>query len=487
MNVRVRYAPSPTGLQHIGGVRTALFNYFFARSSGGSFILRIEDTDRERYNDRSLQDIHDTFSWLGIRWDEGPGVGGDYGPYVQSERSELYREYAQTLIDSGDAYHAYDTAQELLSAREEQEGKGSGYDRRFRDMPEDEKEEYRNRGIEPVVRFKVPLDGSTTFHDSVLGEVTWANEDLNPDPVLLKSDGFPTYHLANVVDDHLMEISHIMRAQEWIPSAPLHVLIYQALGWEPPEFCHLPMVMGDDGQKLSKRHGATSLLEFRSAGYLPDAIINYVSRLGWSYDDKREIFSRAELEGLFSLKKINKAPAIFDYKKLEWLNGVYLRELSPDALYDAVLPFMQEAGTVGDPPTDEHAQILRDAIPLIQERLKYLKDAPIMLGFLFGEPAAYGPEDLLPKKLTAEETLGILQAVKPILRAVPGLSDEENEQKFRSMADELGTKLGNLLMPIRIALTGSRVSPPLFGSIRLLGAESAIKRIEAAINLLKSQ
>ena len=204
MNVRVRYAPSPTGLQHIGGVRTALFNYFFARSSGGSFILRIEDTDRERYNDGSLQDIHDTFSWLGIRWDEGPGVGGDYGPYVQSERSELYREYAQTLIDSGDAYHAYDTAQELLSAREEQEGKGSGYDRRFRDMPEDEKEEYRNRGIEPVVRFKVPLDGSTTFHDSVLGEVTWANEDVNPDPVLLKSDGFPTYHLANVVDDHLM-------------------------------------------------------------------------------------------------------------------------------------------------------------------------------------------------------------------------------------------------------------------------------------------
>ncbi len=486
MNVRVRYAPSPTGLQHIGGVRTALFDYFTARSSGGRFILRIEDTDRERYDAKAVQDIYDTFSWLGIQWDEGPDVGGDYGPYVQSERSDLYREYAQKLLDNGDAYYAYDTAEELITAREEQEGKGSGYDLRFRDMSEDEKAKYHSRGIQPVVRFKVPLDGSTTFHDSVLGEVTWANEDVNPDPVLMKSDGYPTYHLANVVDDHLMEISHILRAQEWIPSAPLHVLIYNALGWDPPEFCHLPMVMGEDGKKLSKRHGATSLLEFRSAGYLPGAIINYVARLGWSYDDKREIFSKAELEELFSLEKINKAPAVFDYKKLEWLNGVYIRELSSDALFDAVLPFMQEAGVVSAPPTGDEARILLGAIPLIQERLKYLKDAPILLRFLFGEPAAYGPEDLLPKKLSAEETLSILIAVKPMVGAVPGLSDEENEQKFRSTADELGTKLGNLLMPIRIAITGSRVSPPLFGSIRVLGAELATERIEAAIQLLES-
>ncbi len=487
MNVRVRYAPSPTGLQHIGGVRTALFGYFVARSTGGRFILRIEDTDRERSDEKSVQDIYDTFSWLGIQWDEGPDVGGDYGPYVQSERSDLYREYAQKLLDNGDAYYAYDTAEELITAREEQEGKGSGYDRRFRDMSEDEKATYHNRGIQPVVRFKVPLDGSTTFHDSVLGEVTWANEDVNPDPVLMKSDGYPTYHLANVVDDHLMEISHILRAQEWIPSAPLHVLIYRALGWEPPEFCHLPMVMGEDGKKLSKRHGATSLLEFRSAGYLPEAIINYVARLGWSYDDKREIFSKADLEQLFSLEKVNKAPAVFDYKKLEWLNGVYIRELSSDALFAAVLPFMQEAGFVSAPPAEDEARVLLGAIPLIQERLKYLKDAPILLGFLFGEPAAYGPEDLLPKKLSAEETLSILTAVKPLVGAVPGLSDEENEQKFRSMADEFDTKLGNLLMPIRIAITGSRVSPPLFGSIRLLGEESATERIEAAIQLLESQ
>jgi glutamyl-tRNA synthetase len=485
MNTRVRYAPSPTGLQHIGGVRSALFNYFFARSTGGKFILRVEDTDQERTDDKSIQDIYDTFAWLGIQWDEGPDVGGDFGPYLQSERTALYREYSQKLLDSGHAYYAFDTPEELAAAREDQDGKGYGYDRRFRDMTEAQLEEYRARGVKPVVRFKVPLEGSTTFRDAVLGEVTWANEDVNPDPILLKSDGFPTYHLANVIDDRLMEITHIMRAQEWIPSAPLHVLIYQALGWEPPEFCHLPMVMGDDGQKLSKRHGATSVLQFRSAGYLPEAIINYISRLGWSYDDKREIFSRSDLEQLFSLEKINKAPAVFDYKKLEWLNGVYIRELSAEDLFDRVLPFMQESGVMADPPSDDQVRILTDAIPLIQERLKYLKDAPVMLEFLFGEAAAYGPDDLLPKKLSAEETLGILRAVAPMVGEIPSLSDDENEQRFRDMAEKLGTKLGNLLMPVRIALTGSRVSPPLFGSVRLLGAKTAMQRVESAISMLE--
>lgn len=485
MTVRVRYAPSPTGLQHIGGVRTALFNYFFARSSGGRFVLRIEDTDRERFNDASLKDIYDTFAWLGIRWDEGPDVGGECGPYVQSERTELYRRYARELLDTGHAYYAYDSAEELQSARDEQGGKGAGYDRRFRDMPDAELDRYQATGITPVVRFKVPLEGSTSFHDAVLGDVTWANEDINPDPVLLKSDGYPTYHLANVVDDHLMEITHIMRAQEWIPSAPLHVLIYRALGWEPPEFCHLPMVMGEDGQKLSKRHGATSLLEFRSAGYLPQAIINYVARLGWSYDDKREVFSREELEELFTLEKINKAPAVFDYKKLEWMNGLYIRELSPDELYAAILPFLTRTGLVGEPPSAEEEQTIRGALPLIQERLKYLADAPHMLGFLLGKPEEYAPEDLIPKKETAETTLAILRAVAPLVADVPSLSDEENEERFRGKAESMETKLGNLLMPVRIAVTGSRVSPPLFGSIRLLGAERARERVDAAIGRLE--
>ncbi|HOV64609.1 MAG TPA: glutamate--tRNA ligase, partial [Spirochaetia bacterium] len=298
MNVRVRYAPSPTGLQHIGGIRTALFNYFFARANGGKFILRIEDTDQERYYDEALQDLYETFDWLGIHWDEGPDVGGPFGPYVQSERVELYREYAQKLVDAGKAYYCYCTPERLERIRKIQTANKMppGYDRHCRSLTDKEIAEYKAQGLKPVIRLAIPLEGSTRFHDELLGDIERENKDVNPDPVLLKSDGFPTYHLANVIDDHLMQITHIMRAQEWIPSGPLHILLYQAFGWEPPKYCHLPMVMGNDGQKLSKRHGATSVREFRKAGYLPEAIINYISLIGWSYDETREFFSKEELE-----------------------------------------------------------------------------------------------------------------------------------------------------------------------------------------------
>ena len=265
MSVRVRYAPSPTGLQHIGGVRTALFNYFFARSAGGRFILRIEDTDQERYDERALRDIYETFDWLGIHWDEGPDVGGDFEPYVQSEREGLYRKHAAELIEKGLAYKAYETPEELEAMREA----SGGYDRRSRDLSEEQRAAYEAEGRQPVVRFKVPLDGDTSFEDVVLGRVKRKNKDIPADPVLLKSDGLPTYHLANVVDDHYMQITHILRAQEWVPSGALHVLLYKAFGWEPPTYCHLPMVMGKDGQKLSKRHGATSAVEFRGRATSP--------------------------------------------------------------------------------------------------------------------------------------------------------------------------------------------------------------------------
>ncbi|HKJ85060.1 MAG TPA: glutamate--tRNA ligase [Spirochaetia bacterium] len=484
MTVRVRYAPSPTGLQHIGGVRTALFNYLYARSAGGVFVLRVEDTDQERYNGESLQDIYDTFAWLGISWDEGPDVGGDFGPYIQSERAELYTKYAAQLLDAGLAYYAFDTAEELQAQRDASAGKG-GYDRRFRDMTEADLAPYRERGLKPVVRFKVPLEGTTALTDVVLGEMSWENADVVADPVLIKSDGLPTYHLANVVDDHLMQISHIMRAQEWIPSAPLHVLLYQAFGWEPPVFCHLPIVVGEDGQKLSKRHGATRVLEFRERGYLPEALINYLSRVGWSFDDKQEIFSREELERIFRLEKINKAPAVFDYKKLEWLNGHYIRERSVGSLYDAILPFMQKSGIVSDPPASDEATIVKGAIPLIQERLKYLADAPDLLRFLFEEPGAFDLDEMVPKKLDRAQTAALLEQVAPIVGEIPTMSDEENEEVFRAKAAELDTKLGNLLMPLRVAVTGSRVSPPLFGSIRLLGARRAAERVENALRRLK--
>lgn len=408
MSVRVRYAPSPTGMQHIGGIRTALFNYFFARANGGSFVLRIEDTDRERFHPEALQDIYDSFRWLGITWDEGPDRGGEYGPYLQSERVELYRQYAEQLVAAGQAYWAYDTPERLEEMRRQQaesKSKHQGYDRFFRDMDDAEREHYRAQGIPGVIRFKVPLSGETAISDLVLGDISRKNEDVSPDPVLLKSDGYPTYHLANVVDDHLMGITHILRAQEWIPSAPLHVLLYQAFGWEPPQYVHLPMVMGKDGQKLSKRHGSTSLREFIQGGYLPEAIINYVTLLGWSYDDRTEFFTREQLEQLFSADRIAKSAAVFDYKKLEWFNGQYIRAKSDAELKQLLIPILAEAGLIAAAPDAAEQAVLDGAMPLVKERLKFLTDAPEALSFLFRDPQGLTPDELVPKKAMLKQPL----------------------------------------------------------------------------------
>ncbi len=488
MSVRVRYAPSPTGLQHIGGVRTALFNYFFARSQGGKFILRIEDTDRERYSDESLQDLYDTFSWLGIEWDEGPDKGGDFGPYIQSERFDLYRRYADQLIEEGKAYKCYCTPERLESLRQEQQkdkNAHQGYDRHCRDLTQAQRDEYEAQGIKPVVRFKIPLEGKTIFHDVLLGDVKRKNSDISPDPVLLKSDGFPTYHLANIIDDHHMEITHIMRAQEWLPSGPLHILLYQAFEWEPPTYCHLPMVMGKDGQKLSKRHGSTSLRDFIAAGYLPEAIINYISLIGWSYDDSREFFEKEDLEKLFVLEKLNKAPGVFDYKKLEWFNGQYIRKLSDDDLKARIIPYLRDSGNIADPPTAEQDRMLNDLIPIVKERLKLLSDIVPMTAFLFSDIKGYPAEELIPKKLDAAGTAAILQLGKPLIAGMEGKDDEVLEEEFKQLSEESGYKLGDLLAPLRVAVTGSRVSPPLFASIRLLGTETALLRIDDAAAMLE--
>ncbi len=488
MSVRVRYAPSPTGLQHIGGVRTALFNYFFARSEGGTFILRIEDTDRTRYSEEALRDLYDTFEWLGIHWDEGPDRGGDYGPYVQSERFSLYREYAEKLVSGGQAYPCYCSAERLEAVRQEQQkakSKHQGYDRHCRELSEEERQAFESKGITPVIRLKVPLTGKTSFKDILLGEVTRKNEDINPDPILLKADGFPTYHLANVIDDHMMEISHILRAQEWLSSGALHVLLYEAFGWEPPIYCHLPMVMGKDGQKLSKRHGSTSVKEFREAGYLPQAMINYVTLVGWSYDDEREFFTKEELEELFDINKISKAPGVFDYKKLEWFNGQYVRKMDDGRLKDLLVPYLQLEGIVGDPPSENEEVVLDGMIPLVKERLKVLTEITEMVRFLFREIEIDSPEQLVPKKGTKEDAEAALRTALEILEGFECRSDEENEILFREAAAKLDMKLGALLMPLRAAITGSSVSPPLFGSIRLLGVDTARRRVEMALQLLE--
>jgi len=479
MSVRVRYAPSPTGLQHVGGLRTAVFDYLLARSQGGAFVLRVEDTDRERFDENSLADIYETFDWLGFRWDEGPDVGGAYGPYIQSERLELYHDYAARLEEGGYAYYAYDTPERLRELQE----KGEGYDRLFREMPEEEKAGYRDAGIEPVLRFKVPLEGTTTVEDRLLGAVRKKNKDIIADPVLLKSDGYPTYHFAHVVDDHLMQITHVLRGQEWVPSAPLHVLLFEAFGWEAPVFVHLPVILGNDGQKLSKRHGATSVSEFRRKGYLPEALINYVARLGWAYDDRTEIFSLDELERFFSLEGLSKSPAVFDYKKLDWLNGVYIRRRSHGELLDLVQPFLKAENLISSPATEQERRILDGAIPLIHERLKKLSDAPHLLRFLFQEVQEWDMDELVPKKTSGAEALEFLRVARGLLDGLDGRTEEETEELFRNAAEERELKLGILLTPLRVAVTGSRVSPPLFGSLKLLGEEHVMARINRCIQV----
>ncbi|MDR2518658.1 MAG: glutamate--tRNA ligase [Spirochaetaceae bacterium] len=488
MKIKDRYAPSPTGLQHIGGVRTALFNYLFAKSLGGTFVLRLEDTDRARFDTKFVQNLYDTFRWLGLQWDEGPDNGGPAAPYIQSERLGLYRRHAQELAGAGNAYYCFCSPQRLAALREAQ-GAEAGYDRRCRNMGRGEQEALEARGEVPVLRLKIPLEegAATVFRDRLLGTVTWKNADINSDPVLLKSDGFPTYHLANVVDDHLMGITHVLRAQEWLPSTPVHVIMYRAFGWEPPEFCHLPMVMGPDGKKLSKRHGATSIDEFRRQGYLPEALINYVALLGASYEEGKDMYTLAELAARFSIDKLNKAPAVFDYKKLEWYNSRYIRGKTDGELARLALPWAREAGLFGAQgaePAEAQYAAFSSAMPLIRERVSSLREIPGKIRYLFAEPDLPPAADFIPKKKDLAETVRLLSIGRGFIAAIGPASDREAEDLAKEQAGKAGVALGDLMTPLRAALTGSKVSPPLFGSIRILGRERSLARVDRALRFL---
>ena len=487
MSVRVRYAPSPTGNQHIGGVRTALINYLFAKSMGGTFVLRLEDTDRTRYAPEYVQNLYDTFKWLGFYWDEGPDIGGPFAPYIQSERYDLYRKYAQKLVDMDKAYYCFCDAERLEKLRQQQiaEKKDEiGYDRHCRFLSEEERARNIAEGKPYVIRLKIPLEGTTVFHDDLLGDIEWKNEDISPDPVLIKSDGFPTYHLANIIDDHLMEITHVMRAQEWLPSAPLHKIMYDAFGWQMPELCHLPMVLGQDGHKLSKRHGATSVNEFRKSGYLPEALINYIALLGCSYEDGRDIYSLDDLMAQFKIERLNKSPAVFDYQKLEWFNGQYIRQKSDEELIEILRPSLIDAGLRAKDDAKSDAMEL-SAMPLIKERLKFLTDAPQIMAYLYKRLELPAVEVFLPKKASASDAAAYLEEDKRLLQEL-GLDDIPSvEEKFRERATAIGKKLGDLLMPLRVAITYTRVSPPLFESMKILGLDESLERIEAAIQYLR--
>ncbi|RLC64715.1 MAG: glutamate--tRNA ligase [Chloroflexi bacterium] len=501
MTVRVRMAPSPTGEPHIGNVRTAVFNWLFARQMGGQFVLRIEDTDRTRYQPETVEVIMDGLRWLGLDWDEGPGleelrnaglgeevaqkyaVGGPYGPYVQSERLSTYKEVAEELIQRGWAYRCNCSPERLERVRERQRAdkRMVMYDRRCRHLPPD--------AISPaephVIRLKVPLTGQTVVHDTIKGDVTFDNAGID-DQILLKSDGFPTYHLAVVVDDHLMKITHVVRGDDWIPSTPKRVLIYQALEWEVPVYCHVPLVLGPDGKKLGKRHGATSITEFRDQGYLPEALFNFLALLGWApgEGEEQEVFSLEELIEQFDLFRVSRAPASFSYKKLDWMNGVYIRQLSEQELLERLLPFWHRAGLLPDPCPEEERERLRRIVPLVQERLKRLDEVVEWTAFLFGEIEPPPAEKLVGKKMTPQESLAALQRVRGLLAEVTPFEVDMIEPPMRALADELGLKAGQLFGLVRWAVTGQQVSPPLFGSLAALGREQVLARLDAAIDVL---
>ncbi len=499
MTVRVRFAPSPTGKLHIGGVRTVVFDWLFARKMGGQFILRIEDTDQKRYDPEAIITIMDGLRWLGLQWDEGPGleelrrvgvqdaeeyaVGGPVGPYIQSGRLELYRQAAETLVTRGVAYRCNCSEERLERVRQEQRARKLPpmYDRHCRDLPAD--------AIAPdeahVIRLKVPLTGQTMVPDAIRGDVIFDNATLD-DLVLLKSDGFPTYHLAVVVDDHAMGITHVTRDDRWISTAPKHVLLYQALGWEPPVFCHLPLVNGTDGRPLSKRHGSTSVDQFREQGYLPEAMLNFLAFLGWApgEGEEQEIFSREELIERFDLFRVNTAPAVFSYDKLDWMNGVYIRNLSEEDLLERLLPFWQRAGMVEDPCPEEMRAKLRVVIPLVRERLKCLADVVELTGPLFREIETPPAEALVAKKTTPQESLEALRRARALLAEIEPFEAEAMEQPLRDLANALGLKAGQLFGTLRWATTNQPVSPPLFGSFEFLGREKVLARLDAAMEVL---
>ena len=483
--VRVRFAPSPTGEPHLGSLRTAIFNWLFTRHNRGSFIIRIEDTDQTRKVEGAVESMLDAMRWLALDWDEGPDVGGKYGPYRQSERLEdFYHPAADRLLEQGSGYRCYCTTERLAELRKEQSRLKlpPGYDRRCRN-PEARERQRRQSGSDSfVVRFAMPLDGVTKVADLIRGEVSFENR-LVDDFVMLKSDGFPTYHLANVVDDHEMEITHVLRAEEWLPSTPRHVKIYEALGWEPPRFAHLPIILAPDRSKLSKRHGATSVLEYRRMGYLPGAVVNFLALLGWSLDDKTELFSVPELIEHFSLGRVAKAGAVFDPDKLSWLNGHYTRQLTHAELADALLDYWRLYPPDEIPELPDRAYLLR-IVPMIQERLKTLSDAAPRIPFFFKPAVEYEAEELIQKGMDAERTKTALQESLERLEALPTFDAGSIEGKLRPLAEELGIKAGQLLGTLRVALTGLRVSPPLFETMEVLGKDRSLNAIGEAVGRL---
>ena len=481
MEVRTRFAPSPTGYMHIGNLRTALYEYLIAKSQGGKFILRIEDTDQERQVEGAVDVIYNTMRMTGLHHDEGPDIGGEYGPYVQSERMGMYMDYAKELVEKGEAYYCFCTKERLESLKESNaEGAAfAKYDRHCLGLSKEEVQAKLDAGEPFVIRQKMPDSGTTTFSDVVYGDITVENTELD-DQILMKADGFPTYNFANVVDDHLMHITHVVRGSEYLSSTPKYNLLYKAFGWEPPVYVHLPAVMRDAHHKLSKRHGDKSFEDLVREGYVVEAIVNYIALLGWSPSGTQEIFSLKELEENFDMAGLSKSPAIFDIKKLTWMNSEYLKAMDFDKFYALAEPKLKEAldGTDLD---------LKKIAALLQKRLETLNDIPGLVEFFKTLPE-YGTELYTHKKMKTNDEIALssLEAALPVLENLANWNTTSIHDALMALVGEQGIKNGQLLWPVRTALSGEPTSPG--GAMELadiLGKEESLRRIRKGIELLK--
>lgn len=483
--VRVRFAPSPTGYLHIGGARTALFNWLFARKMGGKLILRIEDTDTERLKEDSVSQILTSLKWLGLNWDEGPEAGGACGPYYQSERRELYSKYAQQLLDEGKAYYCFCTPADLEAEREKQRATKQPfrYARTCRDLDPEVAKARAAAGEPYSVRIKIPTEGSITVHDLIHGDVTF-NMDQFDDFVIVKSNGMPTYNFAVVVDDHLMGMTHVLRAEEHLSNTPKQLLIYEALGFEPPKFGHMPMILAPDRSKLSKRHGATSVEEFRAQGYLPEAIINYLTLLGWGPGDEREIFTLAETVKLFELEQMSKKAAVYDTKKLTWMNGQYLSELPLEKILPEAETFFLKDGLVTEEWLAENKDYFAKLVDTVRVRVKTLQEVADASAYFFKDVEAYDEKGVA--KHFKPEAAELLEKCIAALEADEVFDLTSTEAIYNKIATDNGLALGKVIHPTRLALTGRTVSPGMFDVMVLLGKEKTLARMRKAVEYIKS-
>ncbi|MFH1292123.1 MAG: glutamate--tRNA ligase [bacterium] len=488
--IKTRFAPSPTGFLHVGSLRTALFEYLFAKNQNGKFLLRVEDTDRERYVEGGVENMLYSLAWAGIEPDEGViledyniAQTGENGPYIQSERLDIYKKYLDQLLDQGHAYHCFCTKERLDELREYQQVNkmAPGYDGHCREIPLEEAKKRVEAGEEYIVRMKMPKDGVTVIKDIVRGEIEFKNQ-LVDDQVLLKADGFPTYHLAVIIDDHLMEVTHIIRGEEWLPSTPKHIQLYKMFGWDLPQYAHLSLLVNEKKQKLSKRHGHVSVRDYIDAGYLPEAMVNFIAFLGWNPGDEREIFSLEQLIKEFDFNKVSKAPAVFNLDKLDWYNQQYIRSMDLDDLVEACKPFLVNAGLdIGHTDID-----LEQVVALEKERMNKLSDLPEAVGFIFAGKLEYDSELLIWKKSDKQTTKKNLEILKDYLSTF-SVQDWDKEKLEQGIVEWVKTNEltnGEVLWPMRVALSGRKNSPGPFEIAGVLGKEKVLQRIEEAIRIV---